>query len=52
MNEKKKKNYNWAGLARAHMWVHGKLDSDGLALLVLLQIGAKEITVLMLYYLL
>ena len=37
--------YCWAGLAWAQMWVHLKYVSDGLALLVLLLIGAREITV-------
>ena len=34
-------------MAWAQLWVHLKLVSDRLVLLVLLQIGAKEITVLL-----
>ena len=36
---------SWAGLAWAQLWVHPNLVSDGLELLVLLQIEDKEITV-------
>ena len=35
----------WTELASAQLWVHLKSVSDGLALLVLLQIGANKITV-------
>ena len=36
--------YGWAGVAWPKLWVYLESVSDRLALLVLLQIGAKEIT--------